>query len=269
MTAGRATAKTNDWDFIDLAAAREHAGLVLVVSGLVPSPWSEAAKGIAHVKGLSAVLLRGKPRDPELEAWTHSHNVPVAMYPNEPPRTGWAEILMLSERLSDRSPLVPADPEQRCKLFGLAHEIAGEGGLGWCARLLTIHGSLSTEGARGFPLRAAHYLARKYGYAPERVAAARAKVSSVMATLAAELARSQARGGDYLLGDTPSALDIYWATFSVLLVGASEADCPAMPAELRPIFSYLREDLGLEAPSPLLAHRALMYSRHLPWPLQV
>jgi hypothetical protein len=28
-------------------SAREHPGLVLVVSGLVPSPWSEAAKGIA------------------------------------------------------------------------------------------------------------------------------------------------------------------------------------------------------------------------------
>jgi glutathione S-transferase len=235
----------------------------------VPSPWSEAAKGIAHVKGLNAALVRGRPRDSELEAWTRSHNVPVAMYPNEPPRTGWAEILMLSERLSDHTRLVPDDPELRCKLFGLAHELAGEGGLGWCARLLTIDGSLRTQGARGFPLRVGQYLARKYGYAPERVPAALAKVCSAMATLAAELERSHAAGNDYFLGNTVSALDIYWAAFSVLLVGASEADCPAMPAELRPIFSYLKEDLGLEAPRPLLEHRALMYSRHLPWPLSI
>jgi glutathione S-transferase len=255
--------------FIDLATAREHSGLVLVVSGLVPSPWSEAAKGIAHVKGLNAALVRGKPRDPELEAWTRSHNVPVAMYQNEPPRTGWAEILMLSERLSNQTQLVPEDPEKRCKLFGLAHEIAGEGGLGWCARLLTIDGSLRSDGARGFPLRAAQYLARKYGYAPERVAAARAKVSSVLSVLAAELERSKAAGNPYLLGDALSALDIYWATFSVLMVGASEADCPAMPAELRAIFSYLKEDLGFETPRPLLEHRAFMYSRHLPWPLSI
>jgi glutathione S-transferase len=256
-------------EFIDIATAREHAGLVLVVASLVPSPWSEAAKGIAHVKGLGAALVRGKPRDEELAAWTQSHNVPVAMYAKEPPRTGWAEILTLAERLSEHTPLVPSDPELRCKLFGLGHEIAGEGGLGWCARLLAIDGSLRSEGARGFPLRAAKYLARKYGYAPERVAGARAKVLSVTAALATELEQSKVAGHAYILGEALSALDIYCATFSILLVGAPEADCPAMPAELRSIFSYLKDDLGITAPPSLVEHRALMYSRHLPWPLSI
>jgi len=254
-------------EFVDIAAARGRSGLVLVVSGLVPSPWSEAAKGISHVKGLNAAIVRGKPRDPELEAWTRSHNVPVAMYQDEPPRTGWAEILMLCERLSEQVPLVPSDPARRCKLFGLGHELAGEGGFGWCARLLTIDGSLRSEGARGFPLKVAKYLAKKYGYAPERVPAARAKVESVIAVLSAELERSRAVGHPYVLGDTLSALDIYCAAFSVLLVGAPEADCPAMPGEFRPIFSYLKEDLGITTPRALLEHRTFMHSRHLPWPL--
>jgi glutathione S-transferase len=256
-------------EFVDIARAREHSGLVLVVSGLVPSPWSEAAKGIAHVKGLNVAIVRGKPRDHELEAWARSHNVPVALLSDEPPRTGWAEILMLAERLSAQVPLVPRDPERRCKLFGLAHELAGEGGLGWSARLLTIDGSLRTEGARGFPLRAAKYLARKYGYAPDRVNAAEDKVREVVALVTAELERSRAAGHAYILGEELTALDIYVATFSVLLVGVSEADCPGMPAEFRPIFSYLKEELGIEAPRSMLEHRAFMYSRHLPWPLSV
>ena len=257
-------------EFVELAAARQHPGLVLVVSALVPSPWSEAAKGIAHVKGLAAVCVRGRPRDAELEAWTHSHNVPVAMYPGEPPRTGWAEILMLAERLNPALPLVPSHPEQRLRAFGLAHEIAGEGGLGWCARLLIIDGSLRTEGAHGFPLRAAKYLARKYGHAPERVDAAQAKVHQVLAQLAAELERSQAAGHEYFLGDALSALDIYSAAFLSMLVGVPEADCPTMPAEFRPIHSYLSEELGIEAPQSLIEHRAFMYSRQrLPWPLEV
>ena len=256
--------------FVDLAAAREHPGLVLVVSALVPSPWSEAAKGIAHIKGLDAVCVRGRPRDAELEAWTQSHNVPVAMYPDEPPRTGWAEILMLSERLNPEVPLIPRQAEQRLRLFGLAHELAGEGGLGWSARLLIIDGSLRSQGAHGFPLRAAKYLARKYGHAPERVDAAQVKVREVLAQLAGELERSRSAGHDYLLGDTVSALDIYSAAFLSMLVGVSEADCPTMSAEFRPIYSYLSEELGIEAPRSLIEHRAFMYSRQrLPWPLEV
>ncbi len=257
-------------EFVDLAAAREHQGLVLVVSAMVPSPWSEAAKCIAFVKGLDAVCVRARPRDNEVEAWTRAHNVPVALYRDEPPRTGWAEILTLAERLNPIVPLIPSDDEQRLLLFGLGHEIAGEGGLGWCARLLIIDGSLRSDGARGFPLRAAKYLARKYGYAPERVDAALAKVRSVLAQLAAALERSRAAGHPYLLGETLSALDVYSAAFMSLLVGVPETDCPTMPAEFRPIFSYLPEELGVEAPRSLIEHRAFMYSRQrLPWPLEV
>jgi hypothetical protein len=37
-------------EFVDLEAARDAAGLRMVVVSGVPSPWGEAAKGILHVK---------------------------------------------------------------------------------------------------------------------------------------------------------------------------------------------------------------------------
>ena len=97
--------------------------------------------------------------------------------PGEPIRTHWTEILETAERLGAErgSPsLVPTDEDDRMRLFGLAHGLLGENGLVWSSRLLVIHRALVTEGKEGFPLRIAQYLAPKYGYAPDRVDAARA-----------------------------------------------------------------------------------------------
>jgi hypothetical protein len=56
------------------------------------------------------------------------------MYNNERPRAGWAEILLLSERLAPNPSLLPKDAVDRALVFGLAHEICGEQGLAWSRR---------------------------------------------------------------------------------------------------------------------------------------
>jgi glutathione S-transferase len=255
--------------FVDVATARDAPGVRLVVEGLLPSPWSEAAKSLFQVKGIAALGVRFRRRDAELAAWTGSHNVPVVFYDGEPARTGWAEILALAERLGGDVSLVPDEADARVRLHGLAHEIAGEGGLGWNSRLLMIHGSLVSNGAQSFPMPVAQYLARKYGYTPERVPAARARIVEVLQLLDRELATSRAVGGSYLLGDRFTALDIYLATFLTPLVGVSEADCPAMRPELRPAFAYLGEQMGADLPATLVGHRAYIYERYLPWPISL
>src|SRR5204862_4829445 len=136
--------------FVDLATARAARGVRLVVSGAIPSPWSEAAKGIFHLKRIPVLAVRFRRADDELAAWTGARNVPVLLHDDDPPRTGWAEILALAERLEPHPPLAPRDDERRVRLFGLAHELAGEGGLGWSSRLLMIDGGLTSEGVRGF-----------------------------------------------------------------------------------------------------------------------
>ena len=99
-------------EYISVDEARKMSGLRLVLSPGVPGPWSEAAKGIFHVKGIAYVRVRqdgGQPND-TLREWTGYDNAPLAIYEDEPARGGWAEIVLLAERLAPTPRLLPADP---------------------------------------------------------------------------------------------------------------------------------------------------------------
>ena len=158
-------------EYEDFEVARERGGLRMVVVSGVPSPWGEAAKGALHVKQIPWVAVRLDPSSQAMADWTGQRSGPVAMYDDEAPRSGWAEILLLSERLAPEPVLLPSDPEERSLAFGLSHEICGEMGLGWCRRLQGIHAGLSDGG--GFPEGVARYLAPKYGYRAEEASASK------------------------------------------------------------------------------------------------
>ncbi len=255
--------------YVDLDTARGARGVRMAAASALPSPWTEAAKGLFHVKQIPVQAVRFLRVTPELKAWTGADNVPVVLFDDERPRTGWAEIVALGERLGGALPLVPADPDGRARLFDLIHELAGEGGLGWSNRLLMIDGSLRSEGRAGFPLPVAQYLAPKYGYAPERAAPARARVAAVLALLDRTLAGARAAGHRYLLGGALTALDIYLAAFLTPIAGVTEAECPAMRAPLRPAFTYLAREVGDLLSPALAAHRRFVFDEHLGWPIAV
>src|SRR5687767_5501058 len=105
---------------VGLSAARALPGLRLVALQGLPSPWSQAAKAILRVKRIPYTLVHRAESDPPgaLDAWTGQASFPAAMYDDERPRTGWAEIVLLAERLQPEPALVPADPEQRAFFFG-------------------------------------------------------------------------------------------------------------------------------------------------------
>jgi len=69
----------------------------MVVVGDVPSLWSEAAKGILHIKGIEGVAVRLVYGSVALKEWGRQRNGPVAINENERPRPGWAEILLLAD----------------------------------------------------------------------------------------------------------------------------------------------------------------------------
>lgn len=248
--------------FVTLDEARAARGLRLVVLGGVPSPWSEAAKGAFDVKGLDYVAVRLRPGDAETRAWTGHHNAPVAMRDDEPARAGWAEILALAERLAPAPSLIPAGEEARIEMFGLGHELLGEGGLAWSMRLILIHEGLQSDGARGFSPRAARYLAAKYGYAPERIAGARARIAAVLKALGDRLSD----GREYLLGGALSAADLHAAAVMGVFSPLPEAVCPMRP-EIRHAFETGGRDVRALIPAALLAHRERMYARHLVLPV--
>jgi hypothetical protein len=243
---------------VSLTEARSLPGLRLVVLSGFPSPWGEAAKGILHVKRIPTVRATRLPSDPPraLEEWTKQDAFPAAIYENERPRSGWAEILWLAERLAPEPSLVPAEPEQRALFFGLCHEICGEHGLGWMRRLEMVHQGLPS----GDPTM--RWLAKKYGYSPELGERASQRVREILRMLAERLARN----GKYLMGESLTALDLYFATFLNII--------SPLPPELLPHSEFLRKITSRVDPEVaqilaggLLAHRDRIYREHLELPV--
>src|SRR5213075_1477909 len=149
--------------------------------------------------------------------------------------------------------------------MGLLHEIAGEDGIGWNARLAMIDATLKSEGKRGFPLPVGQYLAARYGYTPDAGERIRPRVERQLRALSDRLAAQQARGHAYLGGARVSALDVYLATFLTPLTAIAETDCPTLIPALRAAFGTAHEELGALVPAELLAHRTMVFQRHLCW----
>jgi glutathione S-transferase len=249
-------------EYVDLETARAAHGLRLVVLANIPSPWSLAAKGVFHLKQIPFVAVRLEPGDKTVREWTRARNAPVAMFENEPARTGWAEILELAERIGKEPSLVPASPSDRVKMFGLAHEVMGEAGLLWSARLVSIDVGLTTDGARGFPPPIAQYLAKRYGYAKDLVPAARKRVDEGLTIL-----REALGSRPYFFGDAPTAIDVYCATAMNLLALPPDDKCPLFPP-VRAMFESVKDEVS-SVPDELLAHRDRMFERHLGYPIEL
>jgi glutathione S-transferase len=251
--------------FIPISDARTSSGLRMVALRGVPSPWTEAAKGIFHVKQLDCQYAAAAKTDAAdaLVSWAGDSTVPVVAYEKEPLRTGWAEILILAERLAPETALIPAATADRVKLFGLAHEICGEMGLGWCLRLQMLKLSMGhgAEGAVGFAPQVAASLAAKYGFIPQHVAQAKSRVLEILAFLDQTLGERR-----YLIGNSLTAADIYWATFANLLTPLPEELLPAHPT-IRAIYSGAETDL-VDAMTPRLRdHQTYIYQRYLELPV--
>jgi glutathione S-transferase len=236
-------------------------GLRMVVVGNVPSPWGEAAKGTLHIKGLDWAAVRLAYDDDAQRQWAGQRSGPIAIYDKEPPRAGWAEILLLAERLKPEPTLIPADATERATMFGLAHEICGQEGLGWMRRLQLIH-------AGAFGERGGQYLARKYGYSPAVGAAAGTRVAALLRMLAARLAAQRLAGNPYYLGKVPTAVDVYSATFMGLFRPLPPEHCP-MDEAIRTAFARPDPETDAALDPILLEHRDMMYARHLELPLSL
>jgi glutathione S-transferase len=254
------------FEYVSVDEAIGRRGLRMVVVGGVPSPWGEAAKGILHIKGIDWAAVRLVYDSEPLKAWAGQRSGPVAVYDDERPRAGWAEILLLAERLAPTPPLLPEDAADRALAFGLAHEICGEDGLGWSRRLRLIHAGLQDAG--GFPKRVAAYLAKKYGYSPKAGAAAAARVAALLRMLAARLEAQRAAGSRYYVGSAPTAVDVYSATFMAMFGPLPHQQCPMEPTS-RAAFETLDAATAAALCPILFEHRDMMYRERLALPLSL
>jgi glutathione S-transferase len=254
------------FQYVSVDDAIKRRGVRMVVVGNVPSPWGEAAKGILHIKRIEWVAVRLVYDSEALKEWAGTRNGPVLVYEDERPRSGWAEILLLAERLAPTPSLLPKDPVERALVFGLAHEICGEGGLGWSRRLQLVHAGLHNAG--GFPERVSKYLAKKYGHSPEAGAAAGARVAELLRMLVARLKAQREAGSRYYVGNALTAADIYSATFAAMFDPLPADLCP-MDAGTRAAFGMRDADVSAALDPILFEHRDMMYKEWLELPLSL
>lgn len=247
--------------YVEVEEAIGLPGLRLVLSAGVPGPWGEAAKYILHVKRIPYTAVRqvGGTECEALRIWTGRSNAPIAIYGDEAPRDGWAGILALAERLAPEPSLVPADPELRVRMFGLAQEICGEQGFGWQRRLML----LESVGTGNDVTRT---LGRRYGFGAREAEAAPGRCAEILLLLSKQLRAQRAEGRPYFVGDRLSALDLYWAAFALMLEPLADELCRLHP---RMRESYRLGDPAARAAADeiLLEHRDFIYRTHLSLPL--
>ncbi len=252
--------------YVSVEEAITRRGVRMVVVGDVPSPWGEAAKGILHIKGIAWAAVRLTYDSELLKEWAGQRNGPVLIYENERPRSGWADILLFAERVSPAPSLLPADAAERSLVFGLAHEICGEEGLGWSRRLQLVHAGLLNSG--GFPERVSKYLGKKYGYRPEAGVAAGRRVAELLGMLVRRLKAQQQIGSRYYVGDALTAADVYSATFTAMFDPLPPEQCK-MDAGTRAAFSTRDAQISAALDPILFEHRDMIYAEYLELPLSL
>ncbi len=251
--------------YINVEDAKKIDGMRLVLSVGVPGPWGESAKALFHVKGISytAVVQIPGAENTDLMEWTGQNGAPVAIYNDERFRVSWESLIWLAEEIAPDPPLIPSDARERALMFGLLREWVGENGLAWVRRLQLL------DGVNAIPdmEELFHRLGEKYGYSKEEASLAEGKAASVLKMLCAELQGQKGRGSRYYIGQRLSALDIYSAVFSaVMLHPLSHKDIP-MPGGMRTAYEKTFP-LIEEALDPiLLDHRDYIFKTYLKLPM--
>lgn len=266
-------------DYVPIAEARKMSGLRLVLGAYaVPGPWREACKGLFHVKGVpyvsvvtsdtdgSDLKFGAGGADRELVEWTGQASAPVAVWNDERPRVSWIDQINLAERLAPEPRLVPEAIDDRVLMFGLINELAGEHGLGWTKRIAIIDASLKAippgDEGRAFW----EHLVDKYLYTEAAAAAAPAHMARIIATVGRQLREQRERGSRFLIGDSLSALDIYFSTFIAMFAPLSQDVCPMATAFLD-LYNNPDPETQAALTADLLEHRDFVYREYLEFPV--
>lgn len=209
---GEVSAQAPEFIGLEEAAAMTTGTRVTFIPGL-PAMYAEALKNVCYVKGIPLVRVlhpmmgidkeTGLDRQARLYELTSQTSLPTMFHNDERPRNVWIEQLDLAERIGapDSPKLIPEDFAQRAEVLGLCAIVLGEDGLVWNMRLLN-------DGP----------LARKYGYSEAASAAAPAKIGEVIRLIDSRLEAQEQLGSQYVVGDSVTAIDVYWATFSMCVM---------------------------------------------------
>lgn len=256
-------------DWLTPQEAQNRSGLRLVLTTSVPGPWGEAAKALFHVKNIPhlRVAQEGGGSNDALVAWTGERNAPQAILDDEKTCSHWRDIIALAERMEAEPALCPTGQEDREEMFRLIGLLADENGLGWQRRLMLFGPMMALpEDHPGHQMVAG--MAGRYGYTKEAENEAPRLIIKILEEFSQRHQENLEAGRSFLMGDSLSALDLYWAAFAALIEPLPHAICP-MPEMIRG--SYLCEDPDIRgALNPgLLEHRDAIYQQWLEVPLDL
>ena len=256
--------------YLAVSEAVAKSGMRLVLSPGRPNPWGESAKAIFRLKGIpfEPVAQNSNAPDPDLKAWTGQESAPVAMFDDERPRTRWDELLLLAERLVPTPRLIPEDQLQRAMMFGFAREIFSEDGLAWNFRLAIFE--KEAQSRQDAPDQATIpddqlgiLLSRYDGKLSDPIC----RMQAILKMLSAQLKSNRDTGSSFIIGNQLSAVDIYWAAFSLLLNPIEESKFP-VSAGYRAVTAWVGEALK-EALDPVLwEHRDFILENYFTLPLE-
>lgn len=253
-------------DYRTTEEARHLPGMRLVLAVGLPNAWGEAAKGVFHVRSVDYVPVArvGLDDDPELLAWTGQQNVPVAVYEDERPRSGWLDILYLAERVGTGPSLLPDDLELRAQSIGLSHQICGEDGLGWNRRLDMYRTMSASRDGAGISIPKRLY--RDYRIDDATMAVGTDRLVALMKMFDARVRCQRAAGSPYLVGDRLTGTDIHFATIFGTVDPLPEAVNP-MPGFLRGLYESGSPEVRSAVTADLRSHRDHIYATHLKLPM--
>lgn len=241
---------------LDEAAAMKTGTRVTFVPGM-PAVYSEALKNICFVKGVPLIRVlhphmgidkaTGEDRQARLYELTSQTGLPTMFHNEERPRNVWSEQLALAERIgATGSPsLIPDDFELRAEVFGLCAVVMGEDGMVWNMRIL-----IDTP------------LGRKYGYSEAACTAAPDKVAAVVSLIDRRLEAQEQRGSRYLVGETLTAADVYWATMSITVLPPPPEIMP-LTRQNKKALEYFAMNSEIPVVAEALSHRIEDHQRYI------
>lgn len=234
-------------------------GLRLVLTRGVPAPWSIAARLMFEIKGIDYVPVAQELNSDNdaLKRWIGETSAPAAVLGNDRPRTSWSDIIILAERLAPAPRLIPEAQDLRAEMFGVCHELCAEDGLGWCLRELAFDALAKAENG-SLPQFASKY------QSGETISHLAKRAAGILNMLDRRLEKSSS---GYLVGDSLSAADIYWTTFSNVLKSMSDDLCD-MPDYYRALPPMVQPYLNTPLPDRLFEHRDRIVRTYLRMPIR-
>lgn len=238
-------------------------GLRIVLVQGFPSPWGQAAKAMMEYKALDYIAgaQQARGENAALVEWAGVNSAPVVAWNREAPLNRWDDILLLLERLAPEKSLIPEAQSERTQVFGLAHAICGPLGFGWNRRLEGIHLGAEAGIAPGD-------FGEKYGYNKSDGEQARQRSINFLRYLTNILKSQKDKGGHYIVGDSLTAVDFYWAAFSNLAAIQSPKECPLAP-EIRKRFERVAPEVSAAIDPILIEHRDRIMHEYFKIPMEL